>query len=139
MPNYAKQATLAAYSAYDLPSVAALIRYFHAPAGYPVWSTWLKSIGAGNYASWPGITIAHSTKYCPCGKATMMGHLVQTRQRIRSTKPKPQPPSATEELMTQVRSNEIFLQVLPISKLYTDYISRFPIHTRSRNQYIMIA
>ena len=41
-------ATLAAYSAYDLPSVAALIKYFHAEEGYPVRSTWLKEIGAGN-------------------------------------------------------------------------------------------
>ena len=34
--NTANMATLEAYSAYDLPSVAALIRYFHATAGYPV-------------------------------------------------------------------------------------------------------
>ena len=33
MPNDVKQATLAAYSTYDLPSVAALIRYFHTAAG----------------------------------------------------------------------------------------------------------
>ena len=48
IPNNAKYATLAAYSAYDLPSVTALIRYFHAVAGYAVRSTWLKIIGAGN-------------------------------------------------------------------------------------------
>ena len=50
IPNNSKQATLAAYSAYELPRVAALIRYFHAAVGYPVRSTWLKSIGAGNYS-----------------------------------------------------------------------------------------
>ena len=33
IPNDAKQATLAAYSAYDLPSIADLIRYFHSVAG----------------------------------------------------------------------------------------------------------
>ena len=31
-----KTVSLAAFSAYDLPSVAALVRYFHAAAGYPV-------------------------------------------------------------------------------------------------------
>ena len=51
MPNDANLATIAAYSAYDLPNVGALIRYFHAAAGYLVRSTWLKSIGAGNYSS----------------------------------------------------------------------------------------
>ena len=45
-PN-AQQATLKAFSAYDLSSVEALIRYFHAAAAFPVWYTWLKSIKAG--------------------------------------------------------------------------------------------
>ena len=39
MPNDSKQATLAAYIEYELPSIADLIRYLHASAGYPVWST----------------------------------------------------------------------------------------------------
>ena len=41
MPYGSNKTTLQAYSAYDLPSVAALIRYFHAAAGYPVRYTWL--------------------------------------------------------------------------------------------------
>ena len=105
IPNDTKQATLAAYSVYDLPRVAALIRYLHAAAGYPVQFTWLKAIGAGNYASWPGLTLANANKYCPSAKATIMGHLVQKCKGVRSTKPNPPPPSATEEPMPQVRSN----------------------------------
>ena len=45
MPYDADKTTLKAYSAYDLPIVRALIRYFHASAGYPVRSTWLKANG----------------------------------------------------------------------------------------------
>ena len=41
IPHNATLATLEAYSAYDLASIAALIRYFHVAAGYPVRSTWL--------------------------------------------------------------------------------------------------
>ena len=48
MPYDTDKTALKAYSAYDLPSVRALIRYFHAAAGYPVRSTWLKAIGSGN-------------------------------------------------------------------------------------------
>ena len=40
--------------------------------------------------------------------------------------------------MPQVQSNELFLQLMPISKLYNDDTGRFPIHTRNGNQYIMI-
>ena len=68
-----------------------------------------------------------------------MGHLVQKLQGVRSTKPKTQPPSLPEEPMPQVQSNKLFLQVTPISKLYTDDTSRFPIYARSGHQYIIIA
>ena len=50
MTHDATMARLSAYSAYDLPTVAALIRYFHAVAGYPVQSTWLRAISADNYS-----------------------------------------------------------------------------------------
>ena len=139
MPNNVKQATLASYSEYDLPSVADLIRYFHKATGCLVRSTWLKSIGAGNYSLWPGITLDNATKYFPSAEATIMRHLVQKRQGVRSNKPKPQPPSSHEEPMPQVRSNELFLQVTPIIEFYTDNTGRFPIHARSVHQYAMIA
>ena len=61
---------LDAFSAYDLPSVQALVKYFHAAAGYPVRSTWLAAIKAGNYASWPGLTYANARKYCPSADVT---------------------------------------------------------------------
>ena len=139
MPNDEIMATLAAYSAYDLPSVAALIRYLHAAAGYPIQSTWLKAIGTGNYSSWPGLTLANATKYFLSADATIMGHLVQKRQGFRSTKSKNPTTSSPEEPIPRISSNDIFLQVTPISKLYTDDTVRFHIHARSGNQYIMIA
>ena len=88
MPHNANRTTLEAYSAFDLPSIEARIRYFHTEAGYPVRSTWLKFISAGNYSSWPGLTLANATKYCPSTTATIMGHLVQKRQGVRSTQTK---------------------------------------------------
>ena len=61
-----EEATLEAFSAYDLPFVEeALVVYFHAADGYPVIDTWLKVIKAGNYDSWPGLTYINATKYCP--------------------------------------------------------------------------
>ena len=60
-----------------------------------------------------------------------MGHLVQRRQGVQSTNPKPAPPTSPEEPMPHVQSNEIFLEVTPISKLYTDDTSSFHVHARS--------
>lgn len=51
----------AALNAHDLPSVLALVHYLHAAAGFPVKSTWLAAIKAGNFASWPGLTYANAS------------------------------------------------------------------------------
>ena len=140
MPHGADRTTLQEYSAYDLPSVAALIRYFHAAAGYPVRSTWLKAVGSGNYSTWPGLTLANTTKYCPTATATLLGHLVQKRQGVRSTKIKaPTSLQQQQHILPQVKSNELHVFVTPIRKLYTDDKGRFLVHARSGNRYIMIA
>ena len=54
--NKSEQTTLGVYITYDLPSMADLVRQFHAAVGYPVRSTWLNTIKADNYAFWPGLT-----------------------------------------------------------------------------------
>ena len=61
--NQEKQITLGVYSAYDLPYVSDLVWYLHAAAGYPVRSTWLNYIKAGNYESWPGLTYNNASRY----------------------------------------------------------------------------
>ena len=40
--------------------------------------------------------------------------------------------------MPQVQSNKLFIQVAPISKLYTDNTGCFPVRSCSRHQYAMI-
>ena len=72
-------------------------------------------------------------------EATIKGHLVQKRQGLRYTNPKPPPTSSPAETMPQVQSNELFFQVTPISKLYTYNTGCFPVHSLSGHQYVMIA
>ena len=139
MPNTSHRTTLEAYSAHELPSVESIIRYFHAAAGYPVRSTWLTAISAGNYLSWPGLTLTNATKYCPSATATIMGYLVQKRQGVSSTKTKLTRISSPDPNPPQVLSNKLHIQVTPISKFYNDNTVRFLVNARSGNQYIMIA
>ena len=63
--NHTEQTTLGVYITYDPPSVADLVRYFHAYAGYPVRSAWLNATKAVNYASWPGLTYNNVLRYSP--------------------------------------------------------------------------
>ena len=62
-PNGANTASLKAFSAYNIPSIEALIRYLHSRPGLPVCSTWLAAIKSGNYSSWTGINHQNSSKY----------------------------------------------------------------------------
>ena len=55
-----RQTTTAAYSAYDLPIVEALLRYRHAASGFPVKSTWLWAIKKGNLTTWTGLTYSNA-------------------------------------------------------------------------------
>ena len=71
----------------DLPSIAVLVGFYHACMGFPVKQTWLEAIKAGNFDSFEGLTYSNAAKYCPDADETIMGHLAQQRQNVRSTKP----------------------------------------------------
>ena len=124
-----------ALNAHDLPSVGALVRYLHAATGFPVKSTWLAAIKSGNYASWPGLTYANANKYFPIYIETLQGHLTQSRQGVCSTKPKPDPVPRPPK----TKSNELYITTEPISKPYTYDMGRFPVRSRSGNNFLVLS
>jgi hypothetical protein len=67
------------------------IKWMHAVCGYPVKSTWLKAIKAGNYVGWPMLNECNVQKYYPKTIETAKGYLNQTRKNVRSTKAKRAP------------------------------------------------
>jgi hypothetical protein len=100
---------------------------------------------AGNCDTFDGLTYSTAAQYCPDADETILGHLAQQRQNVRSTKTKPggqQPVPLHPAILpptTISPSNEVFVQVYPLSKLYTDDTGRFPVRAWTGNQYIMIA
>ncbi len=129
----------------DLPSVGALVGFYHACLRFPVKQTWLDATKAGNCDTFDGLTYSNISQYCPDSDETILGHLSQQRQNVRSTWPCP-PPAPTglplpaiESPAPELASNEIFVNVFPLSKLYTNDTGYFPVRTCSGNQYIMIA
>ena len=161
-----EEATLDAFSAYDLPSVEALIIYFHAASGYPVRSTWLKAIELVNFASFPGLTLANAKHFFPSTDETSKGHLVQDHQGKNSSshlkwaedateeddvrrpfaglscgdkQATPPPPDINVTAPESDAVNKLHVRVVHHSKLYTDDTGRFPFCARSGNQYVMVA
>ena len=49
----AAKALRQANSVYELPSTEECIKWMHAACGFPVKSTWIKAIEAGNFVGWP--------------------------------------------------------------------------------------
>jgi hypothetical protein len=73
---------------FKLPSTRQTILYHYALAGFPVKETFLNAVRAGNYATWPGLTIAALHKYFLDLDETQKGCIKGQPQGIRSTKQK---------------------------------------------------
>ena len=104
----------------------------------------LNAVKAGNCDSFDGLIYSNVSHYCPDADETILGHLAQQRQNVRSTKPKPVTPQAPNPTsnpppLLDVLSHQVFIKVHPISQLYTDDTGHFPVKARSGNQYVMIA
>jgi hypothetical protein len=152
-PTSSPQAT----STYDLPSVSSFVHLHHASAGNPVPSTLFAAIKAGNYKTFPGLTLCNAMKHCPSTDATIKGHLRHMRQGLCSTKPKPTSsncfaPLATPDAQTTDNTEDpshkptalpsttkLYITDFPLAELYTDDTRRLPIQACSGNQYITIA
>jgi hypothetical protein len=128
----------------DPPSIGTLVGVYHACLGFPVKQTWLEAIKSGNCDLFDGLTYSNVSWYCPDANETILGHLAQQHQNVRSTKPKSdsspvlvplsQPPATVDS-----PSNQVFTKVHPLSRLYTDDTGYFLVKARSGNQYVMIA
>ncbi|KAL7515343.1 hypothetical protein ACHAXN_013496 [Cyclotella atomus] len=64
-----------ANSVYDLPSIEQAIKWMHAVCGYPVKSTWIKAVKAGNFVGWPLLTEKNIAKYYLEADETPKGHI----------------------------------------------------------------
>ena len=62
-------------SVYELPNLEQVIAWYHAAAGYPTKTTWLKAIEAGFFATWPMLTAKAVKKHFPESDETTKGHL----------------------------------------------------------------
>jgi hypothetical protein len=88
--NNIQGVTERANAIFELPSTHQTILYHHALAGFPVKETFLNlnAVRAGNYATWPGLTIAALHKYFPNLDEMQKGHMKGQQQGIRSMKKK---------------------------------------------------
>ena len=68
LPTNATRASMQTLSAYELPSVEALIRYLRSAAGFPVQDTWIFAIKYGNYSYCTGLTFSNLLNFSIFGR-----------------------------------------------------------------------
>jgi hypothetical protein len=112
----------------------------HAVCGYPVKSTWLKAIKAGNYIGWPMLTERNANKYYPETSETPKGHMNQTRKNVRSTKAKQTPLETCDTLQLHSKKvRDIYTTIYDIRKtMFLNQTGQFPMRSQSGNKYIMV-
>lgn len=137
----AKQVLRQANSVYDLPSIEEAVKWMHAVCGYPVKSTWLKAIRAGNFMGWPLLTERNVSKYYPETEETPKGHMSQTRKNVRSTKSAArrglETPSTATLQGKKVR--DVYMQVYDVrNTVFSDQTGQFPTRSQRGNKYIMV-
>ena len=112
-----------------------LVRFLHASCFFPVKSTWIKAIRNGNFATFPGLTVDLVSKYLPVEIPTILGHQHRHKQGIRSTTAQ----AANVQLMPEPPVHEAYIKTIELPHLIcTDQTGKFPIQSRSGNNYLMI-
>ena len=129
-----------ANSVYDLPSTEQAIRWMHAVCGFPVKSTWLKAVKAGNYIGWPMLTTKNVTKYYPETIETPKGHLNQTRKNVRSTKPALLPLEISDATSLRgKKQRDVFTKVYDVREtIFSDQTGQFLKKSQRGNKYLMV-
>eukprot|EP00804_Cyclotella_cryptica_P025596 CCRYP_002824-RB/>CCRYP_002824-RB protein AED:0.38 eAED:0.38 QI:0/-1/0/1/-1/0/1/0/350 len=112
----------------------------HAVCGYPVKSTWIKAIKAGNFVGWPLLTEKTVAKYYPDTDETPKGHLNQTRKNVRSTKHHAAPfEQANSTSLRGKKVQDIYTSVYNVREtIFSDQTGQFPTRSSRGNKYVMV-
>jgi hypothetical protein len=112
----------------------------HAVCGYPVKSTWIKAVQAGNFIGRPLLTVKNLQKYYLKTTETPKGHLNQAQKNVGSTKVKAQPfKDVQSHLLRGRKVKDIYTTVYDVyNTVFTDQTGKFPQRSQSGNAYIMV-
>ena len=140
-----------ANSVYDLPSTEQVIKWMHAVCGYPVKSTWVKAVQAGNFVGWPLLNVRNVKKYYPETSETPKGHMAQTRKNVRSTKSKSFEECNTKKLIKKKKKRDVYIKIYDVEEfkttrlpkeirntIYSNQTGQFLKVLLRKNKYIMV-
>jgi hypothetical protein len=99
----------------------------------------LQAIKYGHLITWPGLKEDTINKHLKLTPATVMGHMNQRRQNIRSTSKasneKQQPPDTDLGTKTHL----VYAVIVDQGQLYTNLTGNFPVRSSKGNSYVMVS
>jgi hypothetical protein len=108
----------------------------HSVCGYPVKSTWIKAVKAGNFVGWPLLTEKNIAKHYPDTDETPKGHMAQSRKNVRSTKHLRQEfEQANVASLRGKKVHDVFTTVYDIREtIFSDQTGQFPTQSHCGNK-----
>jgi hypothetical protein len=127
---------------HELRNTRAYVNYLHKAMFSPTKSALLQAVKNGHLITWPGLTEQAINKHLKFMPATVMGHMNQRRQNIRSTCKSPVTSDIEDEFVTPVGSGNkahlVYAVLVDQGQLYTDLNGGFLVRSSKGNWYGMV-
>jgi hypothetical protein len=127
-----------ATNVYELLNTGALVHYLHKALFSPTKSALLQAVRNGHLITWPGLTEHAINKHLKLTPATVMGHMNQRRQNIRSTSKSQIADVPTTDERFGTKTHLVYAVLVDQGQLYTDLTGEFPVRSSKGNSYVMV-
>jgi hypothetical protein len=121
-----------------LPPLLTLVHYLYKALFIPTKSTMLQAVKDGHLITWPGLTEDAINIHLKLTPATVMGHMNQRRQNIRSTSKAPIEKQPTTDTDLGTKTHLVYAVVVDQGQLYTGLTGKFPVRSSKGNSYVMV-
>jgi hypothetical protein len=122
-----------ANNVYKLRNTGALVHYLHTAIFSPRNSAMLAAVKDGHLITWPGLKEDAINKHLKLTSATVMGHVNQRRQNIRSTSKAPIKKQPTPYAYLGTKTHLVYAVVADQAQLYTNLTGKFPVRSSKGN------
>jgi hypothetical protein len=114
-----------ANNVYELRNTGELVHYLHKALFSPTKSALLQAVKNGHLVTWPGLTEHTINKHLKLMPATVMGHMNQRHQNIRSTSKAQIADVPTTDASLGTKTHLVYAVLIDQGQLYTDLTGKF--------------
>jgi hypothetical protein len=126
-----------ANNVYELRNTGALVHYLHKALFSPTKSVMLHAVKDGRLITCLGLMEDAINKHLKLMPATVMVHMNQRRQNIRSSSKTPIADQPTPDTEMGTKTHLVYAIVVHQGQLYTDLTGKFPVRSSKGNSYVI--